>query len=300
MKHTLYEIIQRGFRAKQAARTSEGGDWRGGNSGCLTEDGIFLGTSPQKTVLRHLGIEMKTTLDDDLMFEGGFKNEEHWQELLGLGEATFKCEEEIPVVWELPNGQTITGRPDIVVGENLDSEFVPTFGIELKQIAGNGSMMEYAHFAGATPNSEHVCQSAHYSREIGVPWVLAYTSRVWFFTFMFKASRFKFEHRAMRTDGEKVITVSPFISLYDVSWDSDIVMIDDVPTKVSGAGITRYYQYCSDCVANGIIPELGGGIDVFGNTPPKNKIELYNDYVEADTSSFEKWVEDCRCISEEI
>jgi len=309
-KLVLYKMLQKGFAEKQRQRAEHqqanpGGDWRGGNSGCITEEGIIIGESPRNSVLRHMGVEMPTTLDDDLIFEAGFKNEEHWEELLKLAEVPIKMEEEIPIAWSLPNGETITGRPDIVVGaRNTDvrpGSFVPEFGIELKLISSNGKMVRHAHFASANPIPYHVCQAAHYSNKMGIDWVLAYTNRAHLAPFFMSAKQFQFEHRAViyTPDGNKVINVKPFISMYDITWDGDTMLMDGKPTLITASGIERFYQYCSDCVADKVIPEHGGDLDIWGNKEKKNHHVMYDDFVEANTNmGFDQWIAECKDIAE--
>lgn len=303
-KLELYGMLQSGFVEKQNRREAEaqknpGGDWRGGNSGCITEDGIILGESPRNAVLRHLGIEFPTTLDDDLIFDAGFRNEDHWAELLELSGTPIKQESEIPVSWSLPNGQTITGRPDIVVMNSDDS---PKFGIELKLISSNGKMKRHSHFGDGNPIPYHVCQAAHYSHRLGVDWVLGYTSRTHFTSFYWRGDSWKFEHRAMLMDSknDKPVSISPFISMYDISWKDDVMLLDGKPTIITASGIERFYQYCSDCVTNKVIPTHGNNVDIWGNAEKKPSQHVtYDDFAEASTESgFDEWITQCKEIVE--
>jgi hypothetical protein len=251
-------------------------------------------------------------LDDDLIFEAGFKNEEHWSQLLTLAEVPHKEEEDIPVAWNLPGGESVGGRPDIVVGaRNTDvrpGSFVPEFGIELKLISSNGKMMRHAHFGEANPISYHVTQAAHYSSKQGIPWVLAYTNRAHFAAFYWGAGKWKFNkegtmpHRACLTDQKtgKVVSVAPFISMYDLTWDGDTLLVDGNPTIITASGIERFYQYCSDCIKNKIIPEHGSDVDIWGNKEPKGSHHSkYDDFAEATTDAgFDQWVMECREIAE--
>lgn len=298
MKLQLYEMLQRGFEEKQARDKAHrlanpGGSWRGGNSGCITEDGTIIGSSPRGAVLRHLGIEMPTTLDDDLIFDAGLRNEDHWADLLKLANVPHLQEEECPIKWALPNGETITGRPDILLPDK--------FGIELKLISSNGKMQRHSHFGGANPIAYHVCQAAHYSHQAGIPWVLAYTSRAHYTAFYFGAGRWKYEHRSMLMgDNGKVINVKPFISMYDITWDGDNMLMDGKPTIITATGIERFYQYCSDCVRNKVIPEHGGEIDIWGKKEEKGSHHVtYDDFAEAPTNlGFDEWIVNCRDIME--
>jgi len=305
MKLEIYDMLQRGFAVKQANRLADqeahpGSDWRGGNSGCITDSGQIIGYSPRTTVLRHMGVEMPASLDNDLMFEAGYKNEEHWAELLTLAEVPFKSEEEIPVKWALPNGETVGGRPDCVIGEPNAEEFTPRLGIEHKLISSNGRLVEHAHFANARPNAQHVCQAAHYSWKMGIDWVLAYTNRSWFFTFTYSRARFG-NHRAMLVDSsgktEKVILVRPFISMYNLTWEDGRLLVDGKPTIITQEGIQRYYQYCSDCVKNQEVPLQGGGISIWGDPLVKNDNVLYDSFRDAYLGNFQDWIVSCKEVA---
>ena len=298
-KIKLYEMLQAGFDRKQQEPPHVGGDWRGGNSGCITEDGVIVGASPRTAVLRHMGIEIPPTLDDDLIFDAGFRNEDHWMELLKFAGVPVKAESDIPVAWSLPNGQTITGRPDLVV---MNDDDTPRFGIELKLISSNGKMKRHSHFGDANPIAYQVCQAAHYSSKMGVDWVLAYTSRCHFTSFYWRGDGWKFQHRAMMMDdkGTKPVSVAPFISMYDIGWDGDTCLVDGKPTIITASGIERFYQYCSDCVRDGIIPPHEDNVDIWGVKEKKESASvLYDDFAEARTDmGFETWIEDCKLIAE--
>ncbi len=306
MKNELYTHLQSGFAEKQrksdeARVRNPGADWRGGNSGCMTEDGIIIGASPRTTLLRHLGIEMTTTLDDDLIFQAGILNEDHWTELLGLAKIPYKCEEDIPIAWNLPNGESVGGRPDIVVGKVGAPEFTPDYGVELKLISSNGKMARHSHFGEANPMPYMVCQSAHYSWRMGIPWVLAFTNRAHFTSFYFGAAKWQFQHRAMMWSEKdnKPVNVGPFISMYDITWDGDNMLLDDQSTIITASGIQRFYQYVSDCVRNKIIPGHGDNVDIFGRKEKKQSSHvLYDDFAEANSDgNFDDWVEECRDIA---
>jgi hypothetical protein len=310
----LYAAMQKGFAVKQQKdkehrAANPGGDFRGGNSGCMTEDGRIIGSSPRTAVLRHLGIEIPTTLDDELIFHAGYSNENQWVDLLELAGVPTKQEEEIPIVWSLPDGSTITGRPDMVVMKDEDNE-QPLYGIELKLISSNGKMVRHAHFGLANPIPYQVCQSAHYSSKMGVDWVLAYTNRAHFTSFYFGASNWQFNreeiepHRSCIVDDKsgKVVNVKPFISLYDITWDGDTCLVDGKPTIITASGIERFYQYCSDCVRDKVIPSHGDTLDIWGVKEKKQSPHvMYDDFAEASTNmGFDQWVIECREIAEGV
>jgi len=99
----------------------------------------------------------------------------------------------------------------------------------------------------------------------------------------------------------KVISVSPFISMYDITWDGDKCLLDGKETLVTASGIERYYQYCSDCVRDKVIPPCGGAVDIWGTKEKRNTNELYDDFADADMDNgFDVWVESCRAIVEVV
>ena len=299
-KFRLYHLLEDGFKEKQRRQPVDTVPrWRGGNSGCLTDDGVCLGEDPRKAVLRFLGIEKPITLADDLIFHAGFTNEDHWTELLKLAPNhpyVIRCEEECPVQWKLNDTDIVTGRPDLM----LFKDDKPVHGVELKLISSNGKMARHSHFGDANPVPKHWVQAAHYSWQYDVPWTLAYTSRAHYTAFYFGAKKFQLDHPAQRWDdkGQKVVSVGPFISMYDLTWEDDTALMDESPTLVTASGIRAFYEYCARCVQTKTVPTIrSGGTDVWGAQEKKNDVLLYDDFKEARTDSWSKWVHDCKLIA---
>lgn len=274
--------------------------FRGGNSGCITADGIILGSNPRSAVLRGQGIQMPTTMDDGLLFQAGHSNEDNLAAWMNEADMKFKQEEECPVVWEVSSGGVtypVTGRPDFKV---LDNDGKDQYGIELKGIFSVGTAMDVAHFLGSNPKTINVCQSAHYSyKNDKLPWLLVYVNRSWHNVFYFGAGRFAEDHRALKRDDKtgKAITLSPFMTLYDLDWDGDTLLVNGEPTLITGAGIDRYYQYLADCTSDKVIPEFHSSIDIWGKKLKKDNEKKYFDFNEATTDNWEDWINDCRRIA---
>jgi hypothetical protein len=306
-KYTLYDALTEGFAKKQAEETDPTGKWRGGSAGCITNSGAVLGTDPREAVLRFLGVQMPTDYDTQLMFDAGLTNEDSFCELLEKNGVSFLREEEIPVSYELDNGEKVTGRPDVVL---VNEEKAPVMGVELKLICSPFSAADKAAWFKGNVDSKHLIQACHYAAFFDVPWVLAYTSRV-LYSFPYYAAKDRKaeekhmiypDHRAIRrSDNGKPFMIRPFQSFYDITLadDGDTFLLDGEPTRITKSGIRRFYEYCSECVRNKEIPtKRSGGIDHFGNTNDKNKTLMYDSFKEADTfNGFDAWVESCREIT---
>ena len=306
-REIFYKKLQTGWRRQQDAddikESLKVDCFRGGHSGCITEDGIILGADPREAVLRSQGIQIPTTMDDGLLFQAGHSNEDNLAQWMDSAGMNYLQEEDCPVQWSVTSGDTtfpVIGRPDFKV---LDDTGKDQYGIELKGIFSVGTAMDVAHFLGANPKVINVCQSAHYSyKNNRLPWLLVYVNRGWHNVFYFGASRFKMDHRSLKLDDKtgKPITMSPFMTLYDLDWDGDTVLINNKPTLITGAGIDRYYQYLADCVVNKVIPSEHTSVDIWGKKLKKDKSKLYYSFKEASTDSWDQWVEDCKRIVEGI
>ena len=305
-KFSYYDLLQKGFKAKQAREVDKAGVWRAGSSGCILPKGVVVGTDPRSAVLRFLGIQMPTTYDKQLMFDAGFANEDYQNALIRDAGAEFRCEEEIPLVRTLPNGDPLTGRPDTVVGSMEGEIFIPELGIDHKALCAPFSAFDKASWGRGEADPTNVVQCCTYSRHFEIPWVLAYTSRVMHgFPFFAAANEEKFVsdpfHRAIMRDEKtgKPFMFDTFQSFYDIVLEDGIFLVDGEPTQITPEGIDAFYVYCADCVRNKEIPALrSGGWDHFGRKTRKNKTLLYDDFKEADgITDFDEWVEECRRIA---
>ncbi len=160
---------------------------RAGNTGVVADGGRIIGTCARQTLLRLEGIRYEQIEDNKrLMFDAGLSNEDIWVKSLEAGirasnqSLVIKREEEVPIRWTTPSGVTVTGRPDLVLGEQEEGsqEFKPLLGIELKLVSSvwtardTGVMLE--------PKMGHLLQAGHYSWQLGVPFQLWYTNRAEF------------------------------------------------------------------------------------------------------------------------
>lgn len=170
------------LRAEHAAQAKEKlYTLRGGSAGCLLEDGTTIGC-PHEALGRFMGYE-KSSVDSQGYFDGGIANELIWERnievALKSGDTPFnahRCEEDIPVVYELDGKYRITGRPDLVVGNELEGEFKPELGMELKGCYGIGSAVDKLY--GLKPDGKHICQAAFYMKVLDIPWTIPYTINV--------------------------------------------------------------------------------------------------------------------------
>lgn len=320
-KYRLFQMVQDGFKVvnEQEALVEESkkGVWRGGNAGCITDCGKFLGSDPRKTVLRYLGIQTKIKLDTKLMFQYGVSNEDGWNEFLGAAGTNFKCESEIPMVKHL-DGEIITGRPDCVIGYDIPpqgvngeipQQFVSELLLEHKQLCSYHSVMRQANFIDNRPKTDNVIQTGTYSNFFNVPAVLCYTNRVnWYVSYgnptkSNPEGRFKTDHKALvKDESGRVYNIKPFISLYDITWSEEGVLhVDDVPTLITADGIDRYYRYCMNAVKTRTIPQdRSGYFEYDGKSVPndKNASLQYDDFKEARTNSWDLWIKDCKHIAD--
>lgn len=159
---------------------------RAGNTGVLLSGGKIAGPCARQTLLRFEGMRYEEIEDSKrLMFDAGLSNEDIWvaslkEGLAAAGDTTtvIRREEEIPIRWVTPSGVTVTGRPDIVLGEMQGDAFIPKLGLELKLVSSvwtardTGVMLE--------PKFAHLLQAGHYSWQLGVPFELWYTNRAEF------------------------------------------------------------------------------------------------------------------------
>lgn len=160
------------------------GTLRAGNTGAIFGNQI-IGTCARLTLLRYLGIQYETIENNKrLMFDAGLSNEDIWVKALEEGIKAsgepyiIRREEDTPISWQTSNGTFVTGRPDIVVGMEVNGTWTPVKGLELKLASSlwtcrdTGIMLE--------PKLMHLLQSAHYSWKLGIPFELWYTNRAEF------------------------------------------------------------------------------------------------------------------------
>ena len=182
----LYDLgIKRLADQHEVKEAGKRGILRAGNTGVVNGEQV-IGTCARQTLLRYEGIKYEEIEDNKrLMFDAGLSNEDIWVQSLreGLAElgdtqTVIRREEEVPISWVTPSGIQVTGRPDIVLGQLVDEQFIPQLGLELKLVSSvwtardTGVMLE--------PKLVHLMQAGHYSWQLGVPFQLWYTNRAEF------------------------------------------------------------------------------------------------------------------------
>ncbi len=174
----IYQLFKDGqaikLKNEREVDTAKAGNLRGGNSSLMLPDGKIVGGCINLTYLRFKGIpNQETTPEDDLMFDAGRRNEDHWYDVLSQSwDGKILRETEIPTNWKTSDGTSVTGRPDIVLADK-DGKLVT--GIELKLVSSLWTARD-VKFQGK-PKLSHLIQAAHYSWQLGVPFELWYTCR---------------------------------------------------------------------------------------------------------------------------
>lgn len=174
-----FDISRRRDREKHLAGDAEKlGNLRAGSTGALSPSGEFVGACPRKSLIRAEGIELEEpTTDKLIMFELGFANEDRMMEVLvnSLTEnEVIKREEEIPIEWFTTAGTKVTGRPDIVICEQVEGQIVPKLVLELKSVHSMWTATKVLF--GRKPSLNNLAQAAHYMWKLGVPGKLIYKS----------------------------------------------------------------------------------------------------------------------------
>ncbi len=201
---------------------------RGGTTGAITEDGEVIGKCHRKALVRYLGLDKSE--GGNLFFDMGLANEDLWvKKLKQSWSGTFKCEEEIPIEWEV-DGVKVTGRPDIVLFEDGN----PVVGIELKSVGAVNTAVGILY--DNKPKLDNLLQAAHYSKHIGVPFYLVYTSFV----------QGDLQYWTQKQYLEKKIT--PFIKEFKVTVAADGSICYEtekgkvVKSVATWSGITDFYK----------------------------------------------------------
>jgi hypothetical protein len=293
-KNEYYQLLQLGFLRRilreREENKAKAGILRGGNSSALV-NGRVIGLDPRETLLRYLGMEMPMDFDSYLMMDAGLFNEDAHSNLLKEAGATFKCEEEVPVIHSITTDAgtevAITGRPDRAM---LNDEGQLTVIIEEKQIASSWKAKELSHWGMGNPKPENVVQAAHYSMFHGmIPAILAYSSRSWHSIKSPKDNLLQPDHRAILGDGDWMFGAKPFMALYELEWQDDTLYLEGRKTAVTSHSIKEYYKYVADCAEKGVIPNVHYS-DTWGNPMTKSKREKYYDWKHIPEDDFNEWV----------
>ena len=179
--HSDESAIEAFLRGEQALREKHAkreidklGILRVGTAGCMVSENTSIGACPQAALARFIGYQLPTEASQPY-FDGGLANEHVWETNIRAAGIDFKCEEDIPVVYELPCGTKITGRPDLVLGVGKE-DFTPSLMIELKSAQATKSAANKLLIQ--KPDHKHLIQAATYSMFLDTPATLVYTINV--------------------------------------------------------------------------------------------------------------------------
>ena len=250
-----------------AAEVHKKGILRAGNTGLLLPDGSVIGKCARQTYLRLDGISAgEDDASREFMFAAGRTNEDSWIDLLvraGIPNDHIKREEEIPISWQTRSGRTVSGRPDIVLGEPRLGAFVPTKGIELKLVSSLWTARDVA--IKQEPKAMHLMQAAHYSWKLGdLPFELWYTSRADFAINGWAQKNFPKQDQPgakycqYNEKGEPLKTI-PFIVGYELDWNKGVLEYRSltspggkwIPTIVTKKAIEDYFELVDSMTQEG-------------------------------------------------
>ena len=146
---------------KHSQKDGESSNLRGGNTGFVNSAGEVLGdqsSCPRRAALRALSIDVDpTTVNNQIMFDGGLYNEEAFIDRLKLAwDGDILTEEECATSWATSSGVQVTGRPDVVL---LGKDGTYDTGVELK---GVFSLWTARDILERRPKWNNLLQAAHY------------------------------------------------------------------------------------------------------------------------------------------
>lgn len=276
----LYEQGQAMLKAEHAANEkAKIGTLRGGSVGALLYGTTPVGTCPRKAYLRFKGIDLDDTEDNrHLMFEGGLANEDIWAKILSLSlPKGFELlrEEDCPSVWTLPSGTKVTGRPDLMIVKD-DEAKTPVIGIELKAVCAMWTAKDI--LAERKPKLMHMLQASHYSRILGVPWELWYTSRTDFTISreswqqqLFAKVPDEYIEKREDSKGKLIINkVMPFRKGFRLEWKGDQLLFSEIGVKgikhsvITWQAIEAFYSMVDNVDNKGMLPPRPTNMDIMG------------------------------------
>ena len=194
------------------------GALRIGSAGCFGTDGRYYGTCPRKALARVLGIEEAPTLDSQIMWQAGYRNEDTWRQLLSKSGVEFVDDLEINTI-SMGTGH-IVGHPDLVIKTDTGE-----LGLELKGIFGKSTA---DMVTGGRPKNDNLIQAAAYMFFLDIPFKLCYTMY----------------HHA---NG-----VKPFYKIFDLRWNEKVLQYRDedaeewIDTLVTQPGIIQFFRALRD------------------------------------------------------
>lgn len=278
-------LIQLQGEGDENEKTKQG-TLRGGSVGIMLPDGSLVGKCARLSYLRMLGIRAEgSDAGRELMFAAGRTNEDSWYDLFlrsGIAPDRIRREGEVPILWTLPSGRVVTGRPDLVIGEwepgrlLVDPDYMetdernglvqysgrlpayteptwkPVRGIEFKLISSLWTGRDVV--IKGEPKTPHLIQAAHYSWKLGIPFELWYTNRV---DFAVSFGKWPKEGEPgseyLQYSEGKALKLLPCVAGYELRWDAGGTLSYRrmlpgpaaspwVQTIITQAGIQRYYE----------------------------------------------------------
>lgn len=271
-------------KQRQLKEANNGGTYRVGNSGCVTESGDIIGTCHRISHARFVGADSSPSFSNQIMFEAGEKNEDSWiGRLLESGyEGQVLRHDDCLVDMELPDGGRLVGHPDIVLA---DKDGVPQVVCELKGVYGNTTAVKV--LLEGKPKDDNLIQAAAYSMALGIPGVLCYTSNSYIKTTFYDAKQYG------------VKSIPPFYKIFYLRWDDDRLSYRDedsanwVSTEVTKQGIVDYYVMLGEM---GPAKDLGprpSGKDVTGKAGKWGPCGIcdHRENCDANENNYDKWLE---------
>lgn len=286
----IKELLTSGSQKKMAKDDADdrakAGTLRGGSGGWMSEDfKNCTGTCPRKAWARYKGYTLEDNTDKLPMFQAGHLSEDGICEVLDYAWPDYKREAEVPTVWAVTNGTTVTGRPDIV----LCREGIPYHGLELKLVCSLWTALDIL----TAPKVDHIIQAAHYSKQLNIPYTIVYVNRTnWSLLSDFALKKIPkegdigseiIEYKDYKKEikkGKKITKVAyrtgkdmkPFYRTYNLRWDEhgqiEVNTGGDtwVTTFITWDGIERYYNYISTMDERGHCGPVPTPVDIAGDS----------------------------------
>lgn len=227
-------------------------NYRVGSSGAVCKDNQIRGVCPRIAMLRQMKIEEKPSLGTRVMWGAGVALEDDWAKVLTASGAKFDMQRDI--VWEIAEGITVTGHPDVIIEQDGQE-----YGLELKGcFSYNTAAMVYLEHR---PKSENIVQALCYGLATGLPWYLVYTSpSFWKVPFYDKK----------KTD---LKSLPPFYQIFTLEWRGDTAWYKHeeetewVETLVTKQGIEDYYRLLHEMQQKKVLGPRPTAEYVNGDTP---------------------------------
>ena len=325
----LFRTARKMSRNKHAeGEVVKKGNLRAGSSGIFSPTGESAGHCLRKAHVRQLGLEVEEIAEDKLiMFDLGFASEDIVYDKLkrsleGTGKVILR-EEEIPIEWLTTNGTKVTGRPDVVICEDVEldaekTDRIPRLGIELKSVHSLWTARDVLF--GGKPKLANIIQAAHYMWKLDVPYKLVYTgysqlgqgmvgTDSWVSRMFPKQGKPFSEYVDYNTEKGTIKHIKQFEIVYDMRIENGVVeykpeMSDKwVATIVTIPDIERFFEKVSMIPSTGDLGPRPSPVDTLGKKagytdcdycPLKATCDAH------DKSGYNKWLEEVQKFSKDM